>query len=551
MRKLTNIIITAVIITTAVLVAILFDLSNTGLPDINNDEILSFNDGWTYSIDGGEFLACDSPTDLTGQPANSIILKNVVPDDIDDNFESLYFINSRNFIEISVNQNVVYVLDETKLSTIGEAPGVLPLIVELGDIQKDDEITVEMRPAYGKAEVDSFYLTEKSNALFHMLNREFISFVLSAFMVMLGVGEVVFYIFISNKKQATHMLHLGFFTAVTGFYTFTTLPMIGMFLREPYIYSVASYLLLYLMPIPILFFVCTAYKLKHDQHLYVLMYMHIALWLVVIVLQSYNIVDVRMSLSYFHMLIGLSLFVLAVTAVYEIFIQKNAKIREFGVSALVLCIFSAIDMFTYYTNNEAYRSTFLRIGVIGFSGILLAEFLRELSESVKEKERTKLYEKLAFEDILTSTKNRTCFERDFEQIKSQPELLNKLSLGMFDINGLKQINDNLGHKQGDILIQSAATSLKTAFSEAANVYRMGGDEFSLISTDITQKDIPDLMKNLEQKIEEINETLEFKLSIAGRICVYDDQQDNNPDDLLKRVDQEMYDRKAKMKGLKR
>ncbi len=548
MRKLTNVIITAVIITTAVLVTVLFDLSNTGLPGLNNDEIISFNDGWTYSIDGGEFLSCDSPTDLTGQLANTIILKNLVPD-IDNDFESLYFINSRNFLEISVNQQVVYILDETNLSTIGKVPGVMPLIIELGDIQQGDEITVEMRSAYGEAEIDSFFLTEKSNALFHMLNREFISFILSAFMVILGAGEVVFYIFISNKKQATHMLHLGFFTAVTGFYTFTTLPMIGLFLEEPYIYSVASYLLLYLMPIPILFFVCTAYKLKHDWHLYVLMYIHMALWLIAIVLQSYNIVDVRMSLSYFHMLIGFSLFVLAVTAVFEIFIQKNAKIREFGISALVLCVFSAIDMFTYYTNNEAYRSTFLRIGVIGFSGILLAEFLRELSETVKEKERTKLYEKLAFEDILTSSKNRTCFERDFEQIKSQPEILNKLSLGMFDINGLKQINDNLGHKQGDVLIQSAATSLKTAFLGVANVYRMGGDEFSLISTDIEQKDIPDLMKNLEKTIKEINETLEFKLSIAGRICVYDDQKDKTPDDLLKRVDKEMYDRKAKMKRL--
>ena len=49
-----------------------------------------------------------------------------------------------------------------------------------------------------------------------------------------------------------------------------------------------------------------------------------------------------------------------------------------------------------------------------------------------------------------------------------------------DVNGLKYINDNLGHAAGDELIKGAASCLDNAFSKYGTVYRMGGDEFSAI-----------------------------------------------------------------------
>ncbi len=551
MKKSTNLIITSVVLITLVFVLVLYNLSDTGLPGINNDEVFSFSEGWQYSLDGSEFEQCANPTELTGREAEIIILKNVFPD-IDEKFSTIHFFNSRNFLKVYIEDNLVYNLDETMLSTIGEAPGVMPLMIELPNIKTGDEILIELRPAYKIAEVDSLYLATESSGVFHLLNREFLSFILSTLMVVLGVGEVVFFLFIFTKKRATHILHLGFFTIITGLYTFSTLPMVQLFVSEPYIYSVASYLLLYLMPIPILFFLCSAYNLKYSKHLYACMYLHILFWLVVIMLQAYNLRDLRYSLSTYHMLIGLSIFALAATAVFEIFVQKNTKIRAFGFSALVLCIFSAIDMFTYYIDNEAYMSTFLRIGVIGFSAVLLAEFLRELSEIMKETARSKLYEKLAFEDILTNSKNRTCFERDFEHFKTNPELLKNLVLGMFDINDLKKINDNLGHKEGDMLIQSATEELKKTFNDVADIYRIGGDEFTLISTNIKQNEIKDYLDKLQQNIDTANKTLPFRLSIAGELCSYDDKLDKgSADSLLKRVDAEMYKRKAIMKGYTR
>ncbi len=167
---------------------------------------------------------------------------------------------------------------------------------------------------------------------------------------------------------------------------------------------------------------------------------------------------------------------------------------------------------------------------------------------VKENAQVKVYEKLAFQDILTSAKNRACFERDFERFKTNVEARGHLVLGMFDVNGLKQINDTLGHKEGDTLIRNATQALTAAFGDRADIYRMGGDEFALLSTQLSGRELEPYMEKLSQTIEKMNETAAFPLSIAGALCLFDPQLDANPDELLKRVDHEMYRHKAEMKS---
>lgn len=49
---------------------------------------------------------------------------------------------------------------------------------------------------------------------------------------------------------------------------------------------------------------------------------------------------------------------------------------------------------------------------------------------------------------------------------------------MFDVNGLKQVNDSHGHEAGDELLTGAAQCLVSAFSGMGTVYRVGGDEFT-------------------------------------------------------------------------
>ncbi len=86
-------------------------------------------------------------------------------------------------------------------------------------------------------------------------------------------------------------------------------------------------------------------------------------------------------------------------------------------------------------------------------------------------------------DLLTGVLNRNCMNAQVEELVIRLEMNPRpYSVAAFDINGLKLINDNMGHPQGDRLLSDAANVLKEIFTDD-RIYRAGGDEFVIISFD--------------------------------------------------------------------
>lgn len=94
----------------------------------------------------------------------------------------------------------------------------------------------------------------------------------------------------------------------------------------------------------------------------------------------------------------------------------------------------------------------------------------------------KLYEaalqKASLEDALTGLCNRACFEARMRRLDSDPFL--PYGIVVCDIDGLKLVNDTLGHQAGDLLLTSAAAVLSDCVSSPAVPARIGGDEFAII-----------------------------------------------------------------------
>lgn len=87
-------------------------------------------------------------------------------------------------------------------------------------------------------------------------------------------------------------------------------------------------------------------------------------------------------------------------------------------------------------------------------------------------------------DSLTNVYNRNAYEKDYLRFVSTP-MPDNLVFFSIDINGLKEVNDNLGHEAGDELIRGAAVCIQRAFAGSGRIYRVGGDEFVVvISTDV-------------------------------------------------------------------
>ncbi len=81
-------------------------------------------------------------------------------------------------------------------------------------------------------------------------------------------------------------------------------------------------------------------------------------------------------------------------------------------------------------------------------------------------------------DILTGLYNRAFFDEELERFDQSGMF--PLSIVMADVNGLKTVNDTLGHEAGDKLIRLAARIILRAFRAEDIVARIGGDEFAVL-----------------------------------------------------------------------
>lgn len=122
-------------------------------------------------------------------------------------------------------------------------------------------------------------------------------------------------------------------------------------------------------------------------------------------------------------------------------------------------------------------------GDVGFPLQMARQSCLYLEEQIalqKEKiaRQTAQLERLSYHDGLTGAFNRNKYNQLLEQHWDQS--LSSLGVGCFDLNGLKQTNDALGHSAGDVLIQQMAARLEAQFP--GQVYRIGGDEFLVLDS---------------------------------------------------------------------
>ena len=124
---------------------------------------------------------------------------------------------------------------------------------------------------------------------------------------------------------------------------------------------------------------------------------------------------------------------------------------------------------------------------------IVAHFLVSLIE--KKKLMDKL-EKMSYEDHLTGVYNRNALN-DFLEENVHIE---NIGMVFCDVLGLKRVNDTYGHQAGDALLIRASKCLKNTFRKN-DIYRIGGDEFLIISRDIEKEVFEKRIAELKEKME--------------------------------------------------
>lgn len=147
---------------------------------------------------------------------------------------------------------------------------------------------------------------------------------------------------------------------------------------------------------------------------------------------------------------------------------------------------------------------------------------------------------LSMHDAFTGLFNRNFFEEELARLERSRHF--PVSVMIADLNGLKQINDGLGHAAGDELIRHAAQLLKAAFRGEDIVARVGGDEFAVLLPDTDAAAVDHVLTRLRNRIESENKIRQgTRLSLALGAATGNDHA--MLIDALKHADQRMYEDK--------
>ncbi|WP_169823459.1 GGDEF domain-containing protein [Paenibacillus yonginensis] len=142
-----------------------------------------------------------------------------------------------------------------------------------------------------------------------------------------------------------------------------------------------------------------------------------------------------------------------------------------------------------YTWYEDYLSPVYKKGrLIAVQGIL-----RNVQNKMEMQEQLKYR---VAHDSMTGVHSREFFEEQLALLNQREDL--SLTLVICDMDNLKQINDTLGHKMGDVYIKSAAVMLNQFAADDVLISRIGGDEFSLLILNRTREEGEALIQKLKE-----------------------------------------------------
>lgn len=137
-------------------------------------------------------------------------------------------------------------------------------------------------------------------------------------------------------------------------------------------------------------------------------------------------------------------------------------------------------------------------------------------------------------DQMTGVYSKRFYYSEMERLSSDSSYL----VFMLDANGLKYINDHMGHEYGDIVIKSVGQTAWSVMHTKAKIFRTGGDEFVGFSTSMKEPEMKKCIEEIDAKLVKESEKAGFDIATSIGYAIHNPGEDFQT--VLHRADESMY-----------
>jgi len=384
-------------------------------------------------------------------------------------------------------------------------------------------------------------------------NRRLLS--MNLFLMILGMGLVIFgLIMFFAKHDSLRLSSVGGFALCLSTWSMCSYHLMDIFTFDMIFKNYLEYYSLYMTPLFFLIYFWTDLKNRDTVSIratYKSLLVAQILFLIVVTITHFTDL-LHLSAAIWGQLVLIVIEAVGILAIcINDIIHKSFSSKALFLGIVSITFFALADVTIFFLQkvgietNERHFSSITCMGAIVFVICLVWDYYTEHETAKEEAFKMEALQRLAYTDPLTGIPNRRRYEDELKELEEGPD---DFALVAVDVNGLKHVNDTLGHDMGDLLITSMADCLRKTFGPNSMIARMGGDEFAAIVKDLEYKDMDSLLWRLQSEIEIKNEELpQLNISAAYGYCKRSEYPSMNAKEIYRIADSRMYVRKAQMK----
>ena len=234
--------------------------------------------------------------------------------------------------------------------------------------------------------------------------------------------------------------------------------------------------------------------------------------------------------------------ILMVITVFFLYGRLFRRRNRFSLYAILLLVL--VGFMIQVALPGGYRVAYLSMTMgAALLYIHISEFSQQETDDTVSRQQAQIET-----DALTGLYSRLAYSNELQRRDGAGRLPDGFAAVMLDIDGLKSVNDSLGHEAGDELIVGAAACIKKVFEGLGRCFRTGGDEFVVLG-EMSRGQAADALRRLDTECAAWTGRLVGRLHLSAGFALAEDRAGLSAEALVREADQAMYEAKAKYYAL--
>ena len=433
-------------------------------------------------------------------------------------------------IEVYFDDVLVYSLSGDPGNRIGRNVSSNWCSVHVGQEHEGETATVVLTPLFEAAasKEPTFLLGSHYAIAMDVIVSELPLLILSCVCILLGMFlvSVSMYFWFFHKTGNSKILNLGFFSVAIGFWKLMDLRCIPLLFPE--ISMATGYIsvgCLFLTGLCLLMYFRTLFDNQRQGLMLLLVCGGSLVCLYALAMQVFGRGEIRQNLVFSHGLLIVALLSIPLAALFNKLVYKTWGVSRSWRLLALLFVGIGLDLLFYYRNNG---NGLLSFAITSFIAYALIVFLISVQDTIRK----------SYTDSRTGLENRTRWN---ELMFSDTPLPEPYGILFIDLNGLKTVNDTLGHEAGDRMIFQLSSILRNTLPRNTVICRWGGDEFAALLTAVDRPALDQKVTDLYAAAESYNaDHSELPIHFAVGSALSSEHPQISRSELFRLADEDMY-----------